>query len=305
MSFKLTILGCNSALPTSERNPTAQVLEVRERFFLIDCGEGTQVQIRKNRIRLGKINHIFISHLHGDHFFGLFGLLSTFSLLNRETPLIIFSPPGLQKLLMPVFRYLNDSMSYELIFKEISTEEPLLIYEDHLLEVTAIPMQHRIECYGYQFKEKQQLFNLKRNVVAEYQLSIKEIHQARAGEDIIRENGDIIPIQNLIAGRKKPRSYVYYADTAYSDRWTEIIRGADLLYHEATFMHDKVHLALKTGHSTAFQAATLAHQAEVKRLVVGHFSSRYRELDALLAEARSIFPETSLAEDGASFEVES
>lgn len=304
MSFKLTILGCNSALPTSERNPTAQVLEVRERFFLIDCGEGTQVQIRKNRIRLGKINHVFISHLHGDHFFGLFGLISTYSLLNRNTPLTIYSPPGLKALLMPVFRHLNDKLSYELIFKEINTSVPLMIYEDNLIEVSAIPMQHRITCYGYQFKEKQQLYNLKRNVVSDYQLSIKEIHQAREGLDIVRENGDTIPSQNLISGRKIPRSYVYYADTAFSDTWAEFIRGADLLYHEATFMQDKVHLAEATGHSTALQAASFAALAQVKKLVIGHFSSRYKELSDLLAEARAIFPETSLAEDGASFEVE-
>jgi ribonuclease Z len=304
VSFKLTILGCNSALPTSERNPTAQVLEVRERFFLIDCGEGTQAQIRKNRLRLGKINHIFISHLHGDHFFGLFGLLSTYSMLNREAPLTIYSPPGLQALIMPVFRHLNDTLSYELIFKEISTQQPLLIYEDQSIEVTAIPMQHRIECYGYFFREKQQLFNLKRNAVQDYQLSIKEIHQAREGFDIVREDGDTIPNSNLVQGRKLSRSYVYYADTAYSDRFVDVIRGADLLYHEATFMQDKANLALNTGHSTSMQAANLAAKAEVRRLIVGHFSSRYRELDALLAEARSVFPESYLAEDGIVFEVE-
>lgn len=303
MDFKLTILGCNSALPTSERNPTAQVLEVRERFFLIDCGEGTQVQIRKNRIRLGKINHIFISHLHGDHFFGLFGLLSTYSLLNRTSPLVVYSPPGLKSLLMPVFRQMNDSLPYELIFKEIVTSMPQLIYEDSWIEVTALPMKHRVSCYGYLFREKQQLFNLKRNVVQEYQLSIKEIHQAREGHDIVREDGDVIPNQSLITGRKKPRSYAFYADTAYSEDWIEVIRGVDMLYHEATFMEDKVHLAEATGHSTAKQAAQLALKAEVRKLVIGHYSSRYKELGELHSEARSIFPETYLSEDGAVFEV--
>lgn len=303
MDFKLTILGCNSALPTSERNPTAQVLEVRERFFLIDCGEGTQVQIRKNRIRLGKINHIFISHLHGDHFFGLFGLLSTYSLLNRTSPLVVYSPPGLKSLLMPVFKQMNDSLPYELIFKEIATTKPQLIYEDSWIEVTALPMKHRVPCYGYLFREKQQLFSLKRNVVQEYQLSIKEIHQAREGLDIVREDGDVIPNQSLITGRKKPRSYAFYADTAYSEDWIEVIRGVDMLYHEATFMEDKVHLAEATGHSTAMQAAQLALKAEVGKLVIGHYSSRYKELGELHAEARSIFPETYLSEGGAVFEV--
>ncbi len=301
--FKLTILGSSSALPTSERNPTAQVLNIRERFFLIDCGEGTQIQLRKYRARLGKINQIFISHLHGDHFYGLFGLLSTFSLLGRKHPLQIFSPPGLKKILLQVFTSTQDGLSYPIVFNELKNAAPEWIFENDFLKVMAIPMKHRIACYGFKFTEKEHLYNLNKSAIQQAKLTIPEIHAARSGEDIVRENGRIIPNKQLILGRRKARTYVYYADTAYHDEWISEVAGADLLYHEATFLEEKKDFAHQTGHSTTLQAAEFAQKAGVAKLIIGHFSSRYKNLTPFLEETQSIFPHVELAEDGKSFEI--
>ncbi len=302
-TFTITILGSSSALPTSERNPTAQVLNIRERFFLIDCGEGTQMQLRRYKARLGKINQIFISHLHGDHFFGLFGLLSTFSLLGRKQVLQIFSPPGLKEIIMNLFRSMNDGLAYPIDFIELTMKEPSQIFENSFLQINAIPMQHRISCYGFSFREKEQLYNLNKLAIQEAKLNIPEILAARRGEDIVKEDGSILCNKNLIVGRKEARTYVFYSDTAYNEKWLKECEGADLIYHETTFLNDKLDFAKKTGHSTSVQAAEFAQHAKAKKLIIGHFSSRYKNLNPFLEETRSIFPETEIATEGKTFEI--
>ncbi|MBN1951733.1 MAG: ribonuclease Z [Bacteroidales bacterium] len=297
MNFKLTVLGSSSALPTSTKYPAAHVLNVHERFFLIDCGEGTQMQLRKARIRFGRINHIFISHMHGDHVFGLPGFLSTLNLLGRKTPLFIYGPPGLKVIIDFYLQHFAADNDYPIILKGLTDKLYHKIYEDKVLEVFAFPLKHRIPTYGYHFCEKERPLNMRKDRVQAFNLSIKQILAAKAGEDVQTDDGAIIPNARLTEPPYKRRSFAYCSDTAYYRKNAEFLKETDLLYHEATFSEKDKELAKETGHSTAAQAAKFATQANVGQLLIGHFSNRYNDPTELLHEARAVFPDTMMAEE--------
>ena len=303
MSFRLTILGTSSALPTSDRYPTAHVLNVHERLYLIDCGEGAQMQMRRYRLRFGKINHIFISHLHGDHLFGLYPLLSSFSLMGRKLPLNIFAPAPFSEL---VSRHLADfdiNLSYELKIHSVEGRSPRLILSDKMVDVTSFPLKHRVPAFGFLFREKEAERKLIKEKIEEYNLSISEISCLKRGDDLIRGNGVVIPNNELTIAPVPSHSYAFCSDTAYFKKLASYVSGVDLLYHEATFGNELTALARQTGHSTAMQAATVARDAGAKRLIIGHFSARYRSYDLLEAEAREIFPATEAAREGNSYDI--
>lgn len=297
MTFELTILGSGSALPTSRRYPTAQALNVLERFFLIDCGEGTQLQLRNAKVRMSNINHIFISHLHGDHIFGLFGLLSTYNLLGRKNPLTIHGHSNLKAILDFYYQQFAEELQYRVEVKPIDSRSFHLIHEDKVVEVYAIPLKHRVPSWGFLFREKEKERNIDKFAIEKYNIGIKDILKVKAGEDFITDDGELIPNSDISTMPPKPRSYAFCSDTAYFERITKWIDGVDLLYHEATFADAERKIAKQTAHSTASQAAMIAKKANVGKLIIGHFSNRYKDLNPLLTEARLIFPETYLAED--------
>ena len=304
MTFELTILGSSSAIPTSKRNLTAHVLNVHERFFLIDCGEGTQIQIRKNKIRFGKINHIFISHLHGDHIFGLFGLISTFNLLNRDKDLHIYAHSELENFLNQHIEYFEKKLSFQIIYHHLKPKANEIIYEDEKVTVETIPLKHRVPTCGFKFTEKPHLFNLKKNVVQTYQIPIRKIQSIKEGADFINDERGVIPNHKLTLPPYKSRSYAYCTDTAYSEKIVPIIKDVDLLFHEATFAKNMKDQAKKTFHSTSEDAAKIAQKANAEKLIVGHFSARYKNAESIINEARDIFIETYEAEDGAIYSID-
>lgn len=297
MEFSVRILGSNSAFPTSTRFPTAHVLNVREQFYLIDCGEGTQIQLRKNHIKFGRINQIFISHLHGDHFFGLFGLLSTFNLYGRTKELRIFSPPGLKSIVSTVFNSLNDQFPYPINFIEIDKNFTGSIYQDKGIEVFTFPLKHRIQTQGYLFREPKQLLNIRKDCIEKYSLGLEEIHAIKKGGDLKLDNKQVIPNNELTYPEKHRRSYAFCSDTAYFPKITEQIKSVDLLYHESTFLNKDEKLAATSFHSTTRQAALIAKQAMAKKLLIGHYSTRYTDQSTFLEESREIFENTEMAED--------
>ena len=301
--MKLTILGSSSALPTSERYPTAHVLEVHERLFLIDCGEGTQMQIRKNRIRLGKINHIFISHLHGDHVFGLYGLLSTFSLMGRNTPVNLYAPIGYDTILRSHLNDFDIHLNYEIRFTPLSGKDPVKILDNKFITVQSFPLKHRVPSFGFLFREKPGERNMIKDRISEYKIPVARIPAIKKGENFVLENGTIIKNEEITTAPPAPLSYAYCSDTGYFSRLSEFVKGVDLLYHEATFDSSLEKLAAKTGHSTTLDAARTARDAGAKALIIGHFSSRYKNISFLVEEARSIFPVTVPAIDGSSYVV--
>ena len=304
MSFELTILGSGSAVPVIKRNPTAHVLNVRERFFLIDCGEGTQMQMQRFGVKGGKINHIFISHLHGDHCLGLMGLLSTMHLLGRQKELHIYSPPGLKQMIDLQLKTSGSTLSYKIFFNEMETGQPGIAFDADFVEVSTFPLKHRIACNGYLFREKALPRNMIKEKIVEYQLSIEQIQKAKSGEDIFMEDGKKISNEEITRPPPKPRSYAFCSDTIYDEQLVEYINGVDLLYHETTFLEDRAEQARLRFHSTAKEAATIARKANVKQLVIGHFSSRYDELSGFLEEAQTIFENTILAEDGLKIKID-
>ena len=303
MTFSLFILGSSSALPTSNRFPTAQVLNVQERFFLIDCGEGTQMQLRKMKFRLGCLNHVFISHLHGDHVFGLFGLLSSFGLMGREQDLHLYGPPELEHVVLQHISLFDIHLPYEVIFHPLECNKSNVIFEDKIVTVRHFPLVHRVPTCGYLFREKERVRNFIPGVIEKYKIPVTQRKGIQLGEDFIMEDGTLITNDRLTLPGPAPRSYAFCSDTGYDRRIIPFIQGVDLLYHEATFANEDVERAGETGHSTARQAALIAREAGVKKLVIGHFSARYKELNVLLEEAREIFPATFLAEDGSRFDV--
>jgi len=298
VSFSLRILGCNSATPTAWANPSAQFLNMEERYFLIDCGEGTQVELRRHKIKFSRINNIFISHLHGDHFFGLIGLLSTFHMLDRKTELNIYSPKGLKDLIVNQLRITQTHLSYFINFIELSTKEALTVFEDEKVEVVAFPLKHRIECYGYRFNEKEKERKLDINAVKENNIDMSLYRLIKKGEDVVNEDGETIANNLITFDPPKPLSYSYCSDTAYSEKIIPWIKGVDLLYHESTFLEDRKDLAKKTGHSTAKDAAKIAVKAGVETLLLGHFSARYKNRNVYLEEALEVFERVVLSEDG-------
>jgi len=304
LTFELTILGSSSAVPTSKRNLTAHVLNVHERFFLIDCGEGTQIQIRKNKIRFGKINHIFISHLHGDHIFGLFGLISTFNLLNRDKDLHIYAHPELESILSRHIEYFERTISFKIIYHHLKAKVSEMIYEDEKIKVETIPLKHRVPTCGFKFTEKPHLRNLRKNVVLDYKIPISKIQDIKEGADFINDNHEVIPNHKLTLPPYNIRSYAYCTDTAYSEKIIPIVEDVDLLFHEATFAKNMKRQAKLTYHSTSEDAAKIAKKANVGKLIVGHFSARYKDVSQIISEARDLFPNTFPAEDGEKHKVE-
>ncbi len=304
MKFELTILGCGSAYPIKNRNCTAQVLNVLERYFLIDCGEATQHQLRRFGIPYTRISHIFISHLHGDHFLGLYGLLSTLSMQGREYPMHIYADARLKELIEFQFKLLNMELSYPLEFHPLSREVEV-IYEDNILSVTSLPLKHAYDtpCCGFLFREKERPRTLIKSKVEELGVPVAFMQYLKAGEDYVTPDGRTIPNGELTYDPPRSRSYAFITDTLYLERVAEWVKGVDMLYHEATYGSDMVESARKHLHSTAAEAAKCAMKAGVGKLILGHYSSRYQDLSVLLSEAKEIFSETYLAEDGKLFEV--
>lgn len=293
----LTILGTNSALPTSERFSSAQVLQLFERHFLIDCAEGTQMRLRQANISFAKIKAICISHLHSDHFLGIFGLLSTFSMLGRKHALSLYAPEGLAEILAsPQAKYLVGELQFELHIHTLPRENFAKIYSDKKLSIHAIRLNHRIDTWGFYFTEKPSI-NVKKEAIAQYNLSLDEIIAVKNGNDIHRPNGEIIPNTELRAEPKPLLSYAYISDTAFFPQIAHYIQGVRLLYHEATFLHAMQPRAIETYHTTARQAGEFARLAQAERLLIGHFSARYKSTKELEKEAQEVFANTTAARD--------
>lgn len=288
-------MGFNSAIPKKKSAPTAQLLEIANRYFLIDCGEGTQVQLRRAKAKFSKINHIFISHLHGDHVFGLIGLISTLQLLGKETPLKIFGPKGIQDFIMNQLRHTQSNCSFEIDFIELEGKTSIKIFEDEKVEVWTIPLDHRVYTNGYLFKEKPKKRKLNIEAVQQYpEILTCDYDNLKNGRDFVTESGEIIPNEKLTLDPDPSRSYAFCSDTRYKPDIVPIIQGVDLLYHESTFLSDLQDMADYTGHSTAKEAATIAKDAHVGKLILGHFSNRYHDLNVMLDEAKPIFVNTYL-----------
>jgi ribonuclease Z len=302
MSLKLTILGCYSATPRVNSYPTSQFLEIKNHHFLIDCGEGTQVQLRKYGVKFSKIKHIFISHLHGDHLFGLVGLISTFRLLNRESELHVFGPKGIKEIITLQLKLSNSWTNYPLLFHELSSEKSELIFENDKVEVHTIPLNHRIYTNGFLFKEKIGERKLNMDAIIEYkEIEVCDFQNLKNGRDFVLQNGTVLKNKLLTLPPSKPLSYAFCSDTCYEPNIVEHIKKVSCLYHETTFLKDKENLAEKTKHSTAEQAAKIAKKANVKQLIIGHFSGRYKNIEDFKTEASKIFENTLLAEEGKTF----
>jgi ribonuclease Z len=301
MNFELRILGSNAATPAHGRHLSAQVLTIGTESFLIDCGEGTQFQMLKFQVKRNKINHIFISHLHGDHIFGLIGLLMSYDLNGRTNPLHIYSPAGLQAI---IDIQLNNEPSFPLQFHVTDPRVSTVLFENKRVEVRSIPLVHRAPCHGFLFTEKPQQPNMIKEKIAAYQIPYQAIPSIKNGADYTLEDGTVIPHQELTKAAAAARKFAYCSDTMYSEAILPIIKGVDILYHEATFMHDLLPQAEKTMHSTAQQAASIAKQAKVKQLILGHFSSRYDNLEPLLEEAKAVFEASALVEEGKLISIE-
>ena len=300
--MKLTILGCYAATPRTLTNPTAQVLEIKNHMFLIDCGEGTQVQLRKHKIKFSRINHIFISHLHGDHFFGLPGLISTFRLLGRDKEMHVYGPKGIKEAITLLLKLGDSWTNYHLYFHELTSNESEIIYEDEKVSVRTIPLEHRIYTNGYLFREK--LGERKLDIAAAEKYGIDKAYyrNIKLGKDAVSSTGEVVPNEKISTDPQKPKSYAFCSDTVYKPTIVPLIKNVDVLYHEATFLDSEAALAVKTKHSTAKEAATIAKSAEVKILILGHYSTRYKSISLFKEEAQTLFSYVELAEDGKTFQ---
>ncbi len=302
--MNLTVLGCYAATPRTITNPTSQVLEMQNRLFLIDCGEGTQVQLRKNKIKFSKINQIFISHLHGDHCYGLIGLVSTFMSLGRVNDLHIYGPKGIKQIINLQLRLSNSWTSYKLIFHELTSTESEVVFEDDKVIVSTIPLKHRVYTNGFLFQEKVGERKLDINAVQEYEIETCYFQNIKNGKDITLDDGRVIPNEKLSFDALPPKSYAFCSDTVYDENIISLIKGVDVLYHESTFLDSEEYLSGKTMHCTAKQAAKIALKANVGLLVLGHFSTRYPAIELFKEEAKTIFENVELADDGKFFEFE-
>lgn len=306
MTFSLTVLGSSSALPTKDRFPTAHVLNVHERFFLVDCGEGTQIQLKRfGNVKYSKLNHIFISHLHGDHIFGLYGLISSLDLMGRTNDLHIYAYKDLEDILNNHLKYFGENMGYKIVFHAVDPYINAVVYEDHCMTVETIPLKHRIPTCGYLFREKQPAKNIHKEAIEKYNLSIADIARIKEGNDYTTETGEIIPNSEFTYIPYTPRSYAFCSDTMYSEKIIDIIKGVDLLYHEATFLDDMDSMAKQTGHSTTIDAGNIATKANVKKLLIGHFSSRYDDnmLPQFRKEVQSVFADSDIVTEGQTYEI--
>ena len=301
--FKVHILGCGSALPTLKHYPSAQVVEVRGKLFLVDCGEGTQLQLRRTRLRFTKISAVFISHLHGDHCFGLIGMISTFALLGRTAKLTVYGPISLGLILQHQMLTFCRDLDFEVQFIPVDTTLQQVIYEDRSLTVETIPLDHRLPCCGYLFREKPTLPHIRRDVADFYQVPVSQYYNIKAGHDWTTPDGEVVPASKLTLPAEPARSYAYCSDTRYMPRLHECLQGVSTLYHESTYGEDNLQLAEKYYHSTARQAAQVAHDAGVRQLLLGHYSSRYEDEQELLNEAKTVFPNSILTSELQVFKV--
>ena len=298
MAFSLIILGSSSALPTSDRNLTAHLLNVNERFFLIDCGEGTQLQLRKLKVNFNRIDHIFISHLHGDHIFGLPGLISTFNLLGRKKILHLYADEVLEIILNSFLANFINKLSFNLVFHKLKSDSHNLIFENSSITVHSFPLKHKIPTCGFVFREKPHMRKIRKEMIEYYHISIKDILNIKNGEDYVTNDGTCISNSLLTTDPPPAKSYAFCSDTVFYEEVISSIKNIDILYHEATFADEDSDLAKITLHSTASDAAKIAKIANAKKLIIGHFSSRYKDVSHLLEQANKIFPETLLAKDG-------
>ena len=296
--MEVTILGCYSATPRTFNNPTSQVLEINNHLFLIDCGEGTQVQLRRRKIKFARIKHIFISHLHGDHFFGLVGLISTFGLLDRKTELHIYGPKGIKEIILLQLKLSKSWTGFQLYFHELDKTTPEVIFEDEKVTVETIPLEHRVYANGFFFKEKEGDRKLLINEVQNYEIDVAYYRSIKKGKDVILEDGSVIANEKLTLPPETPKSYAFCSDTVYKPEIAEQIQEVTGLYHESTFLEQHQHLCEKTKHSTAKEAAQIAKAAQAKQLVLGHYSTRYGNIEVFKEEAETVFDNVILAEDG-------
>lgn len=304
MSFSVTILGSSSAKPTPQRHPSAQAVNIHEQYYLVDAGEGTQQQMIRMGINPLKIRAVFISHLHGDHVYGLFPLISTLGLYGRRTPLRVFAPAPFGQILEAHLRFFDTELPYAVEWTEIATTQHALLLENRTLEVWSIPLRHRVPCAGFLFREKEPPLNVDKFRIAEYGLTIAQITAAKRGEDVVLDTGRTIPNAELTYRPYRPRAYAYLSDTNFSAKAARLVHGADLLYHEATYSAAEQKLARQRGHSTSADAARAAVEAGAARLVIGHYSARYKDESLLVDEARTLFPETYPAVEGTTFTIE-
>ncbi len=301
--FKIHILGCGSALPTLHHYASAQVVEMRGKQFMIDCGEGTQMQLRRSRIRFTKLSAVFITHLHGDHCFGLIGMISTFGLLGRTAKLDVYAPKELELMLQEQMRMFCHNFDYEVAFHAVDTRKQQVVYEDRSLTVESIPLEHRMPCCGYLFKEKATLPHIRRDMIDFYQIPVSQINNIKAGSDWITAEDETVPNSKLVEAADQPRSYAYCSDTRYIPTLHERIRGVTALYHESTYGEDNLLMAEKYYHSTARQAALVARDAGAGKLLLGHYSSRYEDENVLLNEAKQVFENSFLCDEQMVFEL--
>jgi len=300
--LKLHILGCYAATPRTLTNPTSQVLEIKGHMFLIDCGEGTQVQLRKHKIKFSRINHIFISHLHGDHFFGLPGLISTFRLLGRDKEMHIYGPKGIKEAITLLLKLGDSWTNFPLVFHELTSKKDELIYEDEKVSVTTIPLDHRVYTNGFLFKEQLGERKLNIEAVEQYKIDRSSYQNIKNGKDVILDEGKVVANAELTFDPPKPKSYAYCSDTAYKPGIIPQIEGVNALYHESTFLDSEEHLSSKTKHATAKEAAAIAKEAKVGTLILGHYSTRYKSIALFKEEAKTVFERVELADDGKVFE---
>ena len=303
MAFSVTILGNSSAKPTPKAHPSAQVVNLNEQYYLVDAGEGVQQQLIRRGINPLRLRAVFISHLHGDHCFGLFPLIATLGLEGKRTPLDIYAPSPMGEILEYHRKYFWDDLPYEVKWHEVRTTEHQIIFENSSLEVWSVPLRHRVPTAGYHFKEKQPGLNVDKFKIEKYNLSISQSVAAKRGEDIVLESGEVIANSELTYIPYKARSYAYLSDTNYSAKAAERVRGVDLLYHETTYSQSEEMWAKGRGHSTTIEAAKVALKAEAKRLIIGHFSSRYKNHEELRDECRTIFENTDIATEGETFTI--
>lgn len=301
--FKIHILGCGSALPTLKHNASSQLIEMRGKCFMVDCGEGAQMQFRRSHIHFSKLNAIFISHMHGDHCFGLMGLLSTLGMLGRTSKLRIYAPKDYEPLFRQQVEFFMQTMEYEMEMIPVDTEKQQVIYEDHSLTVETVPLQHRVPCCGFIFREKPTLPHIRRDMIDYYGIPVSQINNIKNGADWTNEDGDVIPNARLVQPADSPRSYAYCSDTRFVPGLKEKVKGVTVLYHESTYTSDQEDRAKIYYHSTARQAATIAAGAGVGTLLLGHYSARYADEQVLLQEAKAVFEHSILSQEGMVFDV--
>ena len=296
--FRVHILGCGSALPTLKHNPSSQIVEIRGKCFLIDCGEGTQTQLRRSKIKFTRISAVFISHVHGDHCFGLIGMVSTFGMLGRTAPLHIYAPAGFSNIMKMQIDFFCKDLEYEVVFHDVDTNANNIIYEDRSLTVETVPLSHRVPCCGFIFREKQTLPHILRDMTDYYKVPVSQFNNIKNGVDWVDEEGNVIPYTRLTTPSELARSYAYCSDTKYLPMLHECLKDVCVLYHESTYSKEDEDMAKLYFHSTAAQAAQVASDANVGKLVLGHYSARYEDENRLLEEAKNIFPNTVLSDEG-------